>query len=131
MLLVLAQVQREHSEGKEILQGEEEEEESAESFFPFPHPGVSLLGDVQGTSPRELGRLSSTCTTGNARLHENINIFCINRKFEGKSKNMWEQRLEKRLCANSASAKAEEQAQHMRKRVPGYGEKWVCFQQKS
>lgn len=54
--------------------------------------------------------------TGDARLHENINIFWINRKLEGKSKNMWEQRLERCLRGNPTGAKAEEQAQHMRKK---------------
>lgn len=94
---------------------------AAGSFSPFPRAEVSLLKDLQGTNPRESGRLSSTCTPGNARLYGNINIFYVTRKIEGESKNLWEQRLERHLSGNSACPQAEEQAQNMRNNVPGYG----------
>lgn len=118
MLLVLAQFHGEHSKGKEILQGEVEEDEIC-WVLPIPTPRVSLLRDLQGTKAREWGRLSPTCTTGNARLGANRNIFYINRTFDGKSNTLWEQRLERCLSGNSARPKAEEQAQNLRNKVPG------------
>lgn len=87
MLLVLAQAQREHSEGKEILQGGVAGDGSCWVLVSIPTSRVSLLRDLQGTGPGEVGGLSSTCMAGNARLHENVNISWINRKNEGKSKN--------------------------------------------
>lgn len=99
---------------RKSFKGEWQGMEPAGAWFPSPPPGVSLPWELQGTGPGGLGRLSSTCTTGNARLRENINIFCINREFEGKSKNLWEQRLQQCLSENPAHAKAEGQAHDTR-----------------